>query len=248
MIAVIRLAWLFPANALLPVVISYRTQPRLQISERVRVAALELLRSHVLEGAEQRTRLRQRPRRRRQGRGTVAFSCRSTLCEAEVHQLRPRLGLHDVARLEVTVDDASPMRLVGRVRDLDADPQRLVPRQRTLLQSILQRLALEQLHDDVIGAVLMADVVEHADMRMVQRGDDTSLPLEAGAQVRVGREVRGEDLERDAALQAGIPRPIHLAHAPGPQRTEDLVVAQAVPGAWAIRHLRRDRRDYSGGE
>jgi len=33
---------------------------------------------------------------------------------------------HDVARLEIPMDDPLPMRLVQRVGDLDGDPERIV--------------------------------------------------------------------------------------------------------------------------
>lgn len=45
--------------------------------------------------------------------------------------------------------DAGAMRLVEGTRDLDCSRQRLVERQRALLQAIRQRLALEQFHDEI---------------------------------------------------------------------------------------------------
>ena len=53
----------------------------------------------------------------------------ATLRQAEVEELRSRLRQHDVAGLEVAMDDARAVRLVERVGDLRADPQRLVERQ-----------------------------------------------------------------------------------------------------------------------
>ena len=54
-----------------------------------------------------------------------------------------------------------------------------------------QRLALEQLHDEKVGRAVAADVVERADVRMVERGDGPRLALEARAP--------GPDPRRDAA-------------------------------------------------
>jgi hypothetical protein len=67
----------------------------------------------------QARRLRGRVRRRRE------------LREAEVEQLHAGLRQHDVAGLEVAVDDALPVRRVERARDLDADAQRLFERHRS---------------------------------------------------------------------------------------------------------------------
>ena len=55
---------------------------------------------------------------------------------------------HDVARLEVPVDDPLAMRLVERVRHLDGNTERLLDRQPTLPQRFLERLPLEEFHDE----------------------------------------------------------------------------------------------------
>ena len=50
--------------------------------------------------------------------------------------------------------------------------------QGTAREAIGQRLAVEQLHHEVVHAVLMPDVVDGADVRVVQRGDGARLALE----------------------------------------------------------------------
>ena len=44
------------------------------------------------------------------------------------------------------------------------------------------------------GAVLLADVVERADVRMVELGDGARFALEALAELRIGREAAGRIL------------------------------------------------------
>ena len=48
------------------------------------------------------------------------------------------------------------------------------------------------LQDEVVDAVLMSDVEQRADVRMIQRRDGARLAVEAVAQLRVGGELRGE--------------------------------------------------------
>ena len=67
----------------------------------------------------------------------------------------------------------------------------------------------------------MADVVQHADMGMIQRCYGASFALEAIA-------VRGENLESDGALEPGIARLVHLAHTARPRWGHDLVVPELV--------------------
>ena len=50
------------------------------------------------------------------------------------------------------MDDAVAMRLVERVGDLAREIDRLIDRQRSLLETVRQRLALEVLHDEVPDA------------------------------------------------------------------------------------------------
>jgi hypothetical protein len=147
--------------------------------------------------------------------------------QAEVQQLRPRLGQHHVAGLEVPVDHTVPVGLVQGVRDLGGVAQGLVQGQGTLLEPVVQRLALQVLQDEVVGAVLVSDVVEDADVGMVQRRNGLGLTLEAQAQVGVLGEMLGQHLDGHGAVEAGVPRPVHLAHPPGPQGAEDLVGTQA---------------------
>ena len=78
-----------------------------------------------------------------------------------------------------------PVRLVQRVRDLDGDRERLIQRQRPLLQPLGQRVALQVLHHQEVDPVLGADVMERADVRVVQTGDGLRLALEPLLQVRV---------------------------------------------------------------
>ena len=61
----------------------------------------------------------------------------------------------------------------------------------------------------------MADVVERADVRMIERRDRARLALEALAQLRVGRERRRQDLDRDRAVEPRVAGAVDFAHAAG---------------------------------
>ena len=72
------------------------------------------------------------------------------------------------------MDDALAMRGVERIADLDAVGNRLLHRQRSG-----NRLPVDELHHQVTAAVVLTDVVERADVRMIQRGDRARFPFEA---------------------------------------------------------------------
>jgi hypothetical protein len=74
---------------------------------------------------------------------------------------------------------------------------------------------------------MLAHVVQGADVRVRQRGDGLRFALEPGAAFRVGTDVSRQDLDGDAAVEAGVAGPVHLAHAACPDGGLDLVRAEA---------------------
>ena len=65
---------------------------------------------------------------------------------------------------------------------------------------------------------------------MVERGERLRLTLEAPQALLVHRDVSGQDLDRHFALEAGVLGPVHLPHPTGPEKTDDLVEGEGLPG------------------
>ena len=107
--------------------------------------------------------------------------------------------------------------------------QHLRDRQTALFDAGCERLPIEQRHHEVVDTVGVADVVEAADVRMLQCGHDAGLALEAAAQLRVASGLGGEHLECDAAIEPRVTGLVDLAHAAGAERCDHLVGADAVP-------------------
>ena len=120
--------------------------------------AAHLLGRHVADRAEHHARQRVRRRqwlrgRQRRGAGDRRLRLRE-LGQAEVENLHPAVvGDEEVLRLEVPVDDPLLVRRRQPVRDLDGVLDRLADRQRAGGQTLAQRLAFEQLGDEVRRAV-----------------------------------------------------------------------------------------------
>ena len=64
--------------------------------------------------------------------------------------------------------ETAGMRRRQRTRHLDPDLHDVANRQGSLLQAVPQRLALDELGDDVRTAVHLAEIVDDDDMRVVQ--------------------------------------------------------------------------------
>ena len=93
-----------------------------------------------------------------------------------------------------------------------------------------QRLALQQLEDGVVDAVLRADVVQGEHVRVAEGGDDARLLLEALQPVRIVGAGAGQDLDRDRAAEAGVDGAVHLAHASRAQGGVHAIRAETVTG------------------
>ncbi len=107
--------------------------------------------------------------------------------QAEVEHFDARLRQHHVRGLEVPVNDAGLVRGRERAGQLGGDGERLTDRQ-TLRRSARthasgdargERLAVQELHDQIGHSGVVPDVVDRADVRVGQRGDRSGLAIEA---------------------------------------------------------------------
>ena len=104
---------------------------------------------------------------------------------------------------------------VGRgepVADLDRGLERLANGQAAAQQPTLQRLALDELEDDVRDVALVPDVVHGHDRRVLDRAGRPRLVLEQAQPLGVARRLEVEELDRDLAAEARVAGAIHLGH------------------------------------
>ena len=109
--------------------------------------------------------------------------------QSEIQNLDSGFRDHDVARLEVAMNDALAVRLRQRSRNLRGIQERRLHGKRSALQPGRYRLALHQFHDQVVRP----NIVERADVGMIQRRNRARLALETGAELLMS------DLDGDGA-------------------------------------------------
>jgi hypothetical protein len=100
-------------------------------------------------------------------------------------------------RLEIAMQNA--LTVGDRSGDLRRQPQSFLGRYRSA-----ERVTVQILHDHEVNAIVIADVVQGADVRMIQPGDRTSFLLQALACLRIIGHVRGQDLDRDRTIDPGV--------------------------------------------
>src|SRR6185369_4915972 len=95
------------------------------------------------------------------------------------------------------------------------------------MEDLAERLPVHELHRDEDRVAGGPDLVDRDDVRVVERGRRARLLLEALPAVRVGGELRREDLDRDLASEPRVARAVDLAHSSRAERREDLEGTQA---------------------
>src|SRR3984885_5355097 len=112
----------------------------------------------------------------------------------------PPLGQHHVARLQITMNYARPVRLFQAFANFDPVLEQLVRSKRSLPQPIGQCLAFKVFHHKIVGPALVADIIERADVGMVQGRNGTSFALETPFGLGVVRQVRRKNLDRHRTI------------------------------------------------
>ena len=98
-----------------------------------------------------------------------------------------------------------------------------------------QRRPFQEFQDEIPRP----DVVDLADVRVVQRRDGARLLLEASDAVGVGVTPRRQYLDGDVAAEARVVGAVDLAHSAPAEQRHDVVRAEARPGRQG--HRRRVR-------
>ena len=91
-----------------------------------------------------------------------------------------------------------------------------------------QRFPVDPLHRDEEHAVLVAQVVDREDVRVVEPGGRAGLVNEAFPSVAVGGESVGQHLDRDPAPERRVLGEVHLSHSAGTDGFENLVAAERL--------------------
>src|SRR5579863_1532232 len=81
-----------------------------------------------------------------------------------------------------------------------------------VLDQPIERLAIEELHDDIRQAGLIAEIVNGDDVRMAEVAGVTGFLVEAFEHLRLTGEAFGEGLDGDIAADAGVASAINDTH------------------------------------
>ncbi|QKK06682.1 MAG: hypothetical protein HND58_10675 [Planctomycetota bacterium] len=162
----------------------------------------------------------------RRARGTLRLVCAR---KPEVEHLGDTLGCdHDVGGLEIAVDHPGLVRGLDPGCDLYRQLDRLINRQRPAVEAIRERLAIHELEDEVLCAVLFLDTVDPGHVWMVQARHGLGLALEACKPDGVLGQVFRKGLYRDVSIQTRITGEVHHTHPAPAHLTKHLIRADGL--------------------
>ncbi len=178
-----------------------------------------------------------------EGEGGIGGQRREQPGEAEVEDLDLAAGGdHDVAGFEVAMHHSLLMGLFESLGHLHGNRSGFAGRQRSRAQFGGQGIAGDQLHDDVVGAVVLDDVVNGGDLGVIEPGEHARFAAEALAGFLVGEHAGLEHFDGDIALEFFVARAVDDAHAAGAELGDDAVAVEQARLGGEGRDGRRDRQ------
>ena len=133
--------------------------------------------------------------------------------QAEVENLgRSAQGDKDVCRFDIAMHDALGVRRIQRFGYINRNREQLFHLDGPIPDEMFQRLAFQVLHDNEGLVAFFADVINGADVGMVQGGRCLGLSPEASEGGRVAGDVFRKKLQSDKTMQAGVFSFVNHAH------------------------------------
>ena len=140
--------------------------------------------------------------------------------------------------------DAARVSRDQRARDLNRESDRFTNRHHTAVEPPPQRLTVNELADDERPAVEIAEIVDHQNVRMVQRGRGASLRVEPAQTIGIRGGFRRQQLQRDVTIQLRVVRLVDFAHGAGADTRHDAIALHGPADQRVCRPIdqRRGRR------
>ena len=134
----------------------------------------------------------------------------------------------DVGGLDVAMNDAFRVGGVERVGDLDAEIEEQFQIEGAAVDAMLQGFAIEAFHCDVGVTVGFADIVNRADVGMIERGGSAGFAAEAFERLRVFSEIVGKKFQGDVAAEVCVFGFVNDAHSAAAEPFDDAVVREGL--------------------
>src|SRR5579859_3202202 len=151
------------------------------------------------------------------------------LCQAEIENFgMPAFGDENIGGLYVTMNDIFGVRGVQSVGNFDGNAEELVFFNGATGDEVLQGDAVEELHGDERTAVFFTNVIDRANVGMIERGSRLCLALESRERLRVTSHIVRQEFQGNKSLQASVFGFVNNSHAAAAEFFEDAVMRDSL--------------------
>ena len=155
------------------------------------------------------------------------------LCHPEIQNLGvAALGHKNIGRLDVAVDDALCVGSVQSIGDLDAQIEHRLDFQRLATDPVPERLALQKFHGDEGSPLGLVNLVNGADVRMIQCRSGLGFALKTAECLRAFGYIVGQELESHKATELHILGLVYDTHRAGAELLDDVIVRDGLSNHW----------------
>ena len=151
------------------------------------------------------------------------------------------LGYENILRLDVAMNDAFRMGCVQSIGYFNRQSEQSLDFDGLLANQMFQRHAVKEFHGDKRISVLLPNIVNRANARVIQCRCSLRFALKPGECLRVIDNLGRQELERDKAAKARVFRFENDAHAATAELFNDAVMRDCLPNqgfaAWHLRNM-----------
>ena len=164
--------------------------------------------------------------------GDSTSACRGggiQLGEAEIQNLGvAALGHKNICGLDIAMDDAFGVRRVQSISHFDGDLQNALQLHGAAGDGVFESHAIEEFHGDERFAVLDSDVVDGADIRVIQRGRGLRFALETRQSLGIFGNFVREKFQSNEAVEPRVFRFVDNSHATAAEFFHNAVVGYVL--------------------
>jgi hypothetical protein len=131
-------------------------------------------------------------------------------------------------RALVAVDNRAFVCCLESVGDLESEMEKCLQIQRPTANLGCQRLAFEQLHGDKALSILLSNVINGANVWMVQGGGSFSFALESSDGLGIAGKLIGQELQGNEAVKPRVLGFVDDTHTAAAQLLDDAVVRDGL--------------------
>jgi hypothetical protein len=154
----------------------------------------------------------------------------------------PALGDKNVGRFDVAMDDSLGVSGIQCIGNLNRQAEQNIDIDRLSCNTMFQRHTIEKFHSEERLAIVLANIANRTDIRVIQRRCSLRLALEAGQCLRVTGNFFWQELEGNKTVKPVVLGLVDHAHTATTEFFDDAVVRDGLADHWRESYVGETRQ------